>query len=74
MSATNSEAPVKTSRRLRLAGAMVIAGLLVELFSLIGNRPLDFLAFFFGGGLLMAAGIVLYLYSLASLPVSPDRL
>ncbi|MCI0352122.1 MAG: hypothetical protein L0Z53_22105 [Acidobacteriales bacterium] len=51
-------------RRLKLAGALIIAGLAVELASLFWARPLAFLLFMFAGGLLLILGILIYLYSL----------
>ncbi len=49
------------ARRLRLAGAFIIAGLVVEGASLWWNHPLSFLAFISLGGLLLVAGILIYL-------------
>jgi len=56
------------SRRLRLSGILIIVGLVVEGLSLIWNHPLSFVAFLGLGGLLLAAGIILYLWTLASAP------
>ncbi len=53
-------------RRLKLAGLLVSAGLLVEVGTLYWSHPLAFLAFLGLGGLLVGAGILLYLYSLVS--------
>ena len=61
----NTQAP-KLERRLRLSGLLLIAGLLVELVSLYWSHPTAFLLFLLLGGLLMAAGIALYLLSLVS--------
>ena len=55
--------------RLRLAGVLIVLALMIEVFSLFWNRPIAFLLFMFGGGLLLAAGILIYLYSLVSLPI-----
>jgi hypothetical protein len=56
-------------RRLQICGIWVFAGLLVELVSLFFlNRPSSFVIFMFLGGLLIAAGILLYLYSLVAPP------
>ena len=52
-------------KRLRLAGMFLIAGLLVEAICLLWVRPLAFILLV-GGGLLCAAGIVVYFYSLVS--------
>ena len=53
-------------KRLRLAGMLLIAGLLVEAICLLWARPLAFILLVGGGGLLCAAGIAVYLYSLVS--------
>ena len=53
-------------KRLRLAGMFLIAGLLVEAVCLLWARPLAFILMVGGGGLLCAAGIVVYFYSLVS--------
>jgi hypothetical protein len=53
-------------KRLRLAGALIIAGLVVEGASLWWNHPLSFVAFIGLGGLLLAAGIVVYLFALVA--------
>jgi len=54
------------SRRFRIAGILIILGLVVESLSLLWNHPLSFVAFIGIGGLLLAAGIVLDLWSLTS--------
>ncbi|HWC18129.1 MAG TPA: hypothetical protein VG498_14000 [Terriglobales bacterium] len=59
----------KIAPRLRLAGILIALGLLVELFTLAWNNPIAFLVFLGLGGLLIFAGIVIYLLSL----VSPQR-
>ncbi|MEK6374901.1 MAG: hypothetical protein AABO58_19675 [Acidobacteriota bacterium] len=51
-------------RRLRISALCLAAGLLVELFTLFSARPTAFLLFVGLGGLLIAAGIVLYLWTL----------
>ncbi|NDQ58372.1 MAG: hypothetical protein GZ088_14985 [Acidipila sp.] len=51
-------------RRLRRSGILLILGLLVETFSLVWSRPVAFIVFVGIGGLLMAVGILLYLFSL----------
>jgi hypothetical protein len=53
-------------KRLRLAGMLLIFGLLVEAICLLWARPLAFILLVALGGLLCAAGIVVYLYSLVS--------
>ena len=53
-------------RKLRLAGALIIAGLAVQGASLWWNHPLSFIAFLGLGGLLLAAGILIYLIALVT--------
>ena len=56
--------PTKIERRIRLAGILLIAGLLVELVTLRWSHPTAFLFFLLLGGALMALGIGVYLLSL----------
>jgi len=56
----------KIERRIRLAGILLIAGLLVELVTLRWSHPTAFLFFLLLGGALMALGIGVYLLSLVS--------
>ena len=58
--------PERLPRRLRIAGALVVTGLAVECATLVWPHPTAFLAFALGGGTLIAAGIVIYLWSLVS--------
>lgn len=53
-------------KRLRIAGLLLILGLLVEGICLLWARPIAFILLVVVGGLLCAAGIGLYLYSLVS--------
>jgi len=53
-------------RRLQLSGILLILGLLVEALCLFWTRPLAFVLFLGVGGLLLACGIVLFLFSLVS--------
>ncbi len=55
-----------TERRIRWASLLVGAGLLVQLGSLLLIHPLAFMAFLMIGCPLMAAGILLYLFSLVT--------
>ena len=57
---------INMDRRLRIAGTLIVLGLLIELGSLLWSHPLAFILFIVVGGLLMAAGILVYLYSLVS--------
>lgn len=67
----------RLERRLQLAGILIILSLLVEVFSLLWNRPLAFLAYIGAGGFLLGAGVLVYLYSLVTMngskPSSPER-
>jgi len=54
------------AKKLRTAGLLIIAGLLVEALSLAWNHPLSFVAFLGLGGLLLAAGILVYLWALVT--------
>lgn len=56
----------KLQKRLRVAGVLVVLGLLVELTTLHWSHPTAFLFFLLLGGTLMALGILLYLYSLVA--------
>jgi hypothetical protein len=51
-------------RRLQLAGIILIVGLLVEGFALMGRGPIAFLALVGVGGLLLIIGILVYLLAL----------
>lgn len=53
-------------RRLRLSACLVLAGLVIETVSLLWSHPTAFLVFMFAGGLLLGAGILLFLHSLAA--------
>ena len=53
-------------KRLQLAGGLLIIGLLLEAICLLWARPLAFILLVCGGGLLCAAGIAVFLYSLVS--------
>ena len=53
-------------RRVRIAAVLVACGLLVELLVLRGSHPGSFLAFVLAGIPLVAAGILVFLYSLVS--------
>ncbi len=53
-------------QRVRIASVLVAAGLLVELLVLRGARPPAFLIFVLAGIPLVAAGVLVFLYSLVS--------
>ncbi len=56
----------KLERRLQLSAALVMLGLVVELVSLRWHHPTAFVLFVLVGGLAMAAGILLFSYSIVS--------
>lgn len=60
-------------RRLQVSGIILILGLLAEGICLLGRGPIAFILFVGLGGFLFAAGILLYLYSLAGVKVEPSK-
>jgi len=54
-------------RRLQISGLVLVAGLLVEGICLLWGRPLAFIFLVGVGGLMVLAGIAIYLYSLVSI-------
>ena len=58
--------PSSIDRRVRIAAALVGAGLLVEILVLRGVHPSAFLIFVFAGIPLVAAGVFVFLHSLVS--------
>jgi hypothetical protein len=65
---------VGIEKRLRLAGLLLVVGLLVEAICLQWARPIAFILLVVVGGLLCCCGIVVYLYSLVSASeANPDR-
>lgn len=67
MTANRSIHPLM-ARRIRLAGALLLAALAIEAISLLWSNPTAFLIFAGLGGALLAAGIFIFLYSLVSVP------
>ena len=59
-------------KRLRISGVLIILGLLVEALCLAWRGPLAFLIFLGLGGLLLFAGIVIFLFSLVSIGPSQN--
>ncbi|HEX9103087.1 MAG TPA: hypothetical protein VF997_12835 [Polyangia bacterium] len=53
-------------KRLRLSATLVTTGLVVEVASLTWSHPTAFIVFVGIGGLLMAAGMLWFLYSIVS--------
>lgn len=60
-------------RRLRLSGLLLILGLLTEAVCLFRARPLSFLLLVGVGGALLGLGVVVYLFSVASIKHSSDE-
>ncbi len=56
----------KLATFLRIAGLLLVGGLVVEGITLIWTHPVSFLIHIGIAGLLIAAGIVLYLYTVVS--------
>jgi hypothetical protein len=53
-------------RRLRIAGILVITGLLVEALCLVWSKPIAFVVLVCIGGALIGLGVLFFLYSLVS--------
>jgi len=53
-------------RRLRLSGLLVSLGLLVEAVTLFWSHPTAFLVYLLLGGLLVAAGVLTFLYAIVT--------
>lgn len=68
-----TDADPRLVRRLGLAGLLLSLGLLVEAATLFWPHPTAFLAFLLVGGLLVGAGVLLYLFSIASYPAASPR-
>lgn len=68
---------IQIERALRISGVLLILGIVVEIISLLWEKPLAFLLFVGVGGALTFVGIILYLYScchpLSNLRRNPDR-
>jgi hypothetical protein len=56
--------------RIRVAGRLIAAGLVVQLGTLFWNHALSFILFTSVGALLTSAGVLLYLHTLATRPPS----
>jgi hypothetical protein len=52
------------NKRLRISAILVASGLLIELITLMWSHPLSFILFMSVGAVLLAAGILFFLYSL----------
>ncbi len=64
--------PAPIERRLRISGMLLALGLLIELATLRWSHPTAFLVFLFGGGALMALGVLVYLFALVSRDVTRE--
>ena len=62
----NASAPPLLIRRLRLSGLLVTLGLIVEMVTLFWSHPTAFLVFLLLGGLLVGAGVLLYLFAIVT--------
>ena len=60
-------------RRFKLSGLLLIFGLLTEAICMFWARPLSFLMMIGFGGLLVALGVFVYLFSLVSKSNSSDE-
>jgi hypothetical protein len=59
--------------KFRLSGGLIVLGLLVQAISLLWNHPLSFIAFVTIGGLLLTAGIVLFLFTLVNIQAAEPK-
>ena len=67
---------VQTTRmapRLRIAGGLIIVGLLIEAFTLTWNNPIAFVVFLGIGGVLIGLGVLIYLISLVTSSVEVGK-
>jgi len=55
-------------KRLQISGTLLIIGLLIEVLCLLAAKPIAFVIFVAVGGLLLFAGVSLFLFSLVSTP------
>jgi hypothetical protein len=60
-------------RKLQVSGMILIVGLVIEGLCLLSSSPLGFILFVGVGGLLIAIGVLHYLYSVASTASSSVR-
>ena len=63
----------KLIRRLQLSGLLVGLGLAVEGVTLLWSHPTAFLVFLLLGGSLVGAGVLLYLFAIATYPAAPPK-
>ncbi len=67
------EADPRLARRLRLGGLLLGLGLLIEAATLFWPHPTAFLVFLLLGGVLVAAGVFVYLFTIATYPSPRPR-
>jgi len=60
-------------RRLRLAGLLVVLGLIVEAVTLFWSHPTAFLVFLGLGALLVGLGVLCYLFAIVTDPSAPPQ-
>ena len=65
--------PQPLQRRLQFAGSFLILALLIEALTVLWSRPVGFVVFVGLSGVLFAAGIILYLYSMVSVKAVPSK-
>ena len=58
--------PIPIEVRIRWAGLLIVLGLLLQMLTLLWAHPLAFMCFLMIGCPLVAAGMLLFLYSLVS--------
>jgi hypothetical protein len=61
-----SEGALRLERKLKAAAWLLIGGLLVEAVTIYWAHPTSFLLFIILGGLLVLAGIAVYLFAIVS--------
>ena len=61
------------NHRLRIAGILIVVGLLIEAWTLHWNSPIGFLVFLGIGGLFIGCGIVTYFLALISMPAGQSE-
>ena len=59
-------------RRLKLSGLLVSLGLIIEAITMLWSHPTAFLVFLLLGGTFVAAGVLVYLFAIASNPSAPS--
>jgi predicted membrane channel-forming protein YqfA (hemolysin III family) len=54
------------SKSLKVAAILLVTGLAIEALTLLWNHPLAFVSFIVPGGVLILAGVLIYVWSLLS--------